>query len=454
MYKRQRVFWIRQIHLLYFSEEIHDLNYTGQVKKRSNIRSLAPFVDSNGIIRVGGRLTQAKIHYDQKHPILLPEKDYITELIIRREHVISMHSGPQALLAQVRRQFWPINGKLLTKRIIKKCVTCSRNNPNVIFQPMGNLPACRVIPDRPFINCGIDYCGPIFIKRVMQRKSAPYKAYIALFICMATKSIHIEIVTSLTTSAFLAALRRFMSRRGRVINIYSDNATKFIGARNELQELRKFIRENKEYLTQSLAEENINWHFISANSPHFGGLWEAGVKTVKHHIKRVVGNIQLTFEEFNTLLCQIEACVNSRPLTSLSSDPNDLQPLTPGHFLIGSPITSFPEPDLSVTPFNRINRWQRVQQLMQFFWKRWSTEYLSTLQQRTKWTSSATPIQVGSLVLIKEEFRPPLMWNLGRIRELHAGQDGVPRVATVQTSHGLLRRAMTRLCPLPIENTN
>lgn len=172
--------------------------------------------------------------------------------------------------------------------------------------------------------------------------------------------------------------------------------------------------------------------FIPARSPHFAGLVEAAVKSCKFHIKRVMSGNLLNFEEMLTLLNQIEACLNSRPLTALSEDPEDFSVLTPGHFLVGRALNSLPEPNLSHLPVNRLSRWQHVQQLSQHFWSRWSLEYLSTLQQRNKWKYPQRQYQIGDLVLMKQNSLPPLVWKLGRIIQVHPGPDGVVRVVTVK----------------------
>jgi hypothetical protein len=246
----------------------------------------------------------------------------------------------------------------------------------------------------------------------------------------------------------LAAFRRFISRRGNVTTMYSDNGTNFVGANKELQTLKQLFKDSQfqqELFSESL-KYNTNWKFIPANSPHWGGLWEAGVKSVKGHIKRVVGDTSLTFEEMYTFLTQVEACVNSRPITQLSTDPNDLIPLTPGHFLIGDRLTTVLEPDLTPIRLNRLSRWQLVQQLQQHFWRRWSSEYLHHLQQRSKWQDKTDkPFKVGSLVLLCDDNLPPLQWKLGRIQELHPGSDGLVRAVTVKTLTGSVRRAINRI---------
>ncbi|GBM67326.1 hypothetical protein AVEN_72458-1 [Araneus ventricosus] len=203
------------------------------------------------------------------------------------------------------------------------------------------------------------------------------KNRINIFICFVVKSVHLEIVNSCSTDAFIGALKRFIALRGKPSVIYSDNGTNFVGANNELRKILKdlFNKESTEKIEDSIASEGIVWHFNPPATPHFGGLWEAGVKSLKSHLKRVVGNTVLTHEEFSTLVTQVEAVLNSRPLCNLPSDPNDDFVLTPAHFLVGSSLTALPDPDLTEVPINRLNRWQLVQRLSQIFWKKWSSDY-------------------------------------------------------------------------------
>jgi len=201
---------------------------------------------------------------------------------------------------------------------------------------------------------------------------------------MIIKAIHLEIVSDLTTDAFLNAFKRFISRRGKPINVYSDNATNFVGANKELEKLRELFSQEQERrsIMNYASSEGITWHFIPARAPHFGGLWESAVKSIKTHFYKTAAEASMTFEEASTLTSEIEAILNSRPLTALSNDPNDLSYLSPGHFLIGSTLTSYPEVDLIKTKINQLSRWQLVEKIRQDFWKRWSTEYLLNLQQR------------------------------------------------------------------------
>jgi hypothetical protein len=310
-----------------------------------------------------------------------------------------------------------------------------------------------VNPARAFVKCGVDYAGPFTLRAIPGRSKVTFKGYLALFVCLTTRAVHLEIVSSLSTDAFLAALKRFTARRGKSSDIYSDCGTNFVGASKELKELLALVNSNphQQRVSSHLANEGIRFHFNPPSAPHFGGLWEAGVKSVKHHLHRVVGNTRLTFEEMTTLMAQIEACLNSRPLTPISTDPNDLCALTPGHFLIGESLTAIPEPDITELKANRLSRWQLVQQLYQHFWRRWSGEYLSRLQQRPKWLRHRADIRVNDMVIIKDERFPPLKWKLGRVMEIQPGDDGHTRAVTVRTSEGEFQRPIAKLCLLPID---
>lgn len=258
-------------------------------------------------------------------------------------------------------------------------------------------------------------------------------------------------MTELTKDAFINALRRFIARRGKPSQIYSDNGTNFVSANKELKDLSQFLVKVGNQLVDIFANDGITWHFNPPSAPHFGGLWEAGVKTVKFHLRRIIGSTLLTFEQLATVIAQIEAIVNSRPLTPLSSNPLDLEPLTPAHFLVGHRLTSIPDPDVSELPNNRLSQLQHLQQIQQNFWRRWSKEYISQLQVKSKWTKESTALEPGTLVVIKEDNLPPLKWTLGRVLETFPGADCVIRVVTVKTNYGVVKRPICKLGVLPTQ---
>lgn len=317
---------------------------------------------------------------------------------------------------------------------------------------MGSLPNETTVIMPPFHSTGIDYAGPFLIKDRKGRGSKTSKCYISLFVCFSTKALHLELVTELTTECFLSALRRFIARRGKPLNLFSDNGTNFIGANNELQKLSQFLSFSAVEITNAVSDQGIVWHFIPPRSPHFGGLWEAGVKSVKYHLKRVISLTPLTYEDMYTVLIQIESILNSRPLTPLTTDPNDLDILTPAHFLIGRSFSTIPDPDVRDLSVSRLNRYQHLQQITRHFWAKWSKEYIGELQQRTKWKIGSEAIKVGVLVLLKDDNLPPARWLTGRIQDIHPGVDNITRVVTVKCSNGaIIKRAVTKVCILPME---
>ncbi|XP_076394279.1 uncharacterized protein LOC143265522 [Megachile rotundata] len=444
---------IKIVQINFFSDEIKHLKANQSIANSSSLISLNPFLDKDGILRVGGRLVNAKIPYNQKHPIILPPKHHVTKLILTREHLRLLHAGCNTTLYSIRKRYWPLSGKRLLKSIIKQCIRCFKVKPVSPYYLMGNVPATRVTPARPFSVCGIDYAGPFLIKE-KTRSKVTLKAYLCLFVCFSTKAVHLELATDMTTESFLNCLRRFIARRGLCHTIYSDNGTNFVGARNELLDLNKLLKDKKfhDRVETFLSNNNIQWHLIPPRAPHFGGLWEGAIKSTKYHLKRIIGETRLTYEEIYTVLTQIEACLNSRPLRPLSDDPTDLSPLTPGHFLIGDSLTAFPEPDLRHVKENRLSRYQHLQSMLQHFWQRWQAEYLHQLQQRNKWRAkSPTNFGPGTMVLIKDDNVPPLKWRMGRILELHPGADNITRVVSIKAAEGVIKRPLTKICILPME---
>ncbi|GFS79984.1 integrase catalytic domain-containing protein [Trichonephila clavipes] len=266
------------------------------------------------------------------------------------------------LVHQIRMQFWPINGKGIARKTVHDCIACFRQMPTGVDQLMGNLPSERVTPSASFLNSGVDFCGPFQIKFKNQRKGMFSKVYVAIFVCLATKAIHLEAVTDLTTEAFIAALKRLCARRGRISTLMSDNGTNFKGAAAELNRFIKLICNKNETLAIYFASEAIQWKFIPPRSPNVGGLWEAGVKSFKHHLYRTLVNSKITFEEFETIIIQVEGILNSRPLVPLSDNTNEYEVLTPGHFIIGRPISAIPEPAILDISDNRLSIGGSIQQ--------------------------------------------------------------------------------------------
>ncbi|XP_056641512.1 uncharacterized protein LOC130448253 [Diorhabda sublineata] len=283
------------------------------------------------------RVQCSNLKYYEKHPILLSSKHKFTVLLVLYEHERLLHAGPQLLLSSLCEKYWPVGGRNLVHKISRNCIKCFRAHleNGQASQIMGVLPELRVRASLPFQNVDVDYGGPIMIRNKTGRGFRLIKAYIALFVCFSTKAIHLELVSDLTLAAFIACCRGFVSRRGIPSNVFSDNGTKIVGASSDLQDFGNLLISQSSKLQEQLEKDNVNWNFIPAHSPDFGGLWEAGVKSCKYHLKRVLGTYSLTFEGLSTLLTQVEAILNSRPLVPMSPSPNDFDVPSPGHFLVG-----------------------------------------------------------------------------------------------------------------------
>lgn len=348
--------------------------------------------------------------------------------------------------ALINRQFWIISLRSVLHAVVSRCTVCVRfdgSNPQPV---MADLPAARVQQCRAFVRVGIDYAGPLQIRENQLRKSRVCKVYIAIFVCLSIKAVHLEAVTELSTEAFLAALDRFIARRGIPSEVFSDCGTNFVGA---AKQLRQLINGSVAQPRISASLPSCNWHFNPPGAPHFGGLWEAAVRSTKRLMFRTMGSHNFTYEEFTTILCRIEAVLNSRPLTPASTDPHDLECLTPGHFLIGQPLLAVP-PRSPLDPGRScLNRWKLLDQCHQAFWHRWSTEYLHTLQERSKWTTQRPNVSVNDMVVIRESQVPPLEWRLGRITEVIPGSDGTVRVVRLMTSRGEITRPVVKVVILP-----
>ncbi|XP_041986627.1 uncharacterized protein LOC121738548 isoform X1 [Aricia agestis] len=411
--KRATNMLIKQVQQEYFFKEISHLQNGESLNNKSQILNLNPILDADGILRVGGRLKHSHLSPDIKHPIIIPNQSKLADL--------------------------------------RMCVKCRKNEPILKNQLMGDLPPSRIIPSRPFYHTGLDYTGHILVKANKGRGIKTTKGYVAVFVCMVTKAIHLELVSDLTASAFIAALRRMSARKGLPGHLYSDQGTNFIGAnkilRQEYSEISRILSSQDNLA--AISEMNIEWHFNAPSWPSAGGLWEAAVKSLKHHLKRVVGEQKLTYEEYSTLLSQLEACLNSRPLCPLSEDPEDINFLTPAHFLASGPNLT-----LYDTESDLRTRWYLVQKIYNDIWTQWKNEYLTQLSTRAKWRKSQKNLNLNDIVIIKDENLPPGKWALGRVVEIHPGTDGLVRVVTLKTKNGLLKRPIVKLALLPVNETS
>ena len=433
-----------------FLKEMTLLRKKELVGRDSRLKTLNPYVDKHGLLRLGGRLTNSARATTISQPIITDAKDVLMENYYHYLHELLCHCGPTLLLSYSGSKLHIVGARRLSRRVCSKCVTCRRCKPKTQRQFMADLPSPRINASPPFTHCGMDFAGPFTIKLGRIRKPVLVEAHICVFVCMATKAVHLEVVSDATTPAFEAALQRFISRRGCPQHLYSDNGGNFVGARNKLTKLYEVLNSQKsdEDIRHFLSTHHqIQWHNIPPYSPHMGGLWEAAVKQMKKHLLRVMGCRRFTFEELSTIACRIEACLNNRPLLPLTSHNIDgVTALTPGHFLINRTPTVYPEDPTPLTKIELKRKWDLCQAVIQQWWTRWHKEYLNSLQARTKWQATSANLQVGDVVAIRPRGKfIPSHWPLGLVIRILPGKDDRVRVVDVKTKAGVLQRAVTQL---------
>jgi len=436
----------------YYTAEIQCIKRGKPIK--GYVQHLTPFICNEGFLMVGGRLAQAPISSKRKHPYLIPRKSRLAELICLHYHDLTLHGGPQLMQSLIQRKFWIPGIRYLLRSVVFKCMNCYRFKAKPLEPLMSDVPSCRFKMTRAFVNTGVDLAGPFLCKESKRRNAKIYKCWLVMFVCLCTRAVYIDIVSELSTAAFLSSLDRFISRRGVPSTIYSDLGTNFVGAARELKEIRDVLMEANDQIKSYCAERQISWQFNPPSAPTFGGSWEAAIKSMKHHLKRVIGDRPLTYEEYSTLLAKIEAIMNSRPLCPVSSNPSDgFDYLTPGHFLVGAPLLlSRPEEDMSNQPINFRSRWQLITRSVQDFWRRWSQEYIHTLMHRPKWDTTSPNLIPGKMILLSDKNLPPTTWSVGRVIEVYPGIDGIVRVAKIKTANGTFTRPVNKLCVLPFQD--
>lgn len=347
-------------------------------------------------------------------------------------------------------KYWPLKLKSTVRKVIHNCHLCFKMKPKLNEQFMGNLPASRVNPTRPFKFSGVDFAGPIPIKTSKLRNAPRDKAYIAVFVCMATKAVHLEVATALSTEAFMKVFDRFTGRRN-CHRLISDWGTNFVGARNEFAKVTDFLKSSESQFKEYFLKQEIEWQHIPPRAPHMGGLWESAVKLAKFHLVTSIGCTALVYEDLNTLCIQIESMLNSRPLTHINDDPNDPQTLTPAHFLVGEEMIAKPQENLNDVKVPVGKLYRVMTQIQQQFWKRWSREVLREMQPRNKNFKKTFQYKVGQVVLIHEDNAPPLHWPMGIIDSIVPGTDNITRVVKVRLANGkVFTRAVTKISVLPI----
>ena len=425
----------------YYPEELVALREGRGVSPSSPLYKLGPSL-VKGVIVATGRLKNASLPSQAKEPPIIPHEHPIAEKIVRFTHEKTAHSGREYVVAEIRRKYWITGVRGLVKRVLRKCMTCRRQDARPCEQQMGDLPPDRVTSGGPaFVSVGVDYFGPIAVKRGRGRE----KRYGCLFTCLSSRAVHIEVVESLDTDSFINCLQRFIARRGLPELIRSDNGRNFVGAERELRNGLQAWEQEK--IEGDLSEKGVRWIFNTPTASHMGGVWERQIRSVRRILSRLVQEQVMSSEVLTTLLVTAEGILNNRPLTAASSDPSDLEPLTPNHLLIHRPARA-PPGLYADGDSRREKRWRQVLHLADVFWQRWTREYLPLLRQRTKWQQPHRNVSRGDLVLVTDKQLPRNEWSTGRVMNVIEGQDGLVRTAEVRTHAGTFLRPVVKLCVL------
>jgi len=302
-------FWICRVQEACFAPEIRSLQRGEDLPRSSSLAHLTPFLDEDGIMRLGGRVQHSSLDAECGNPVIFPRHSPLTTLVIRQAHQRTLHGGVQLTLYTLRQGYWIVGGLAPVRSYILRCVTFTRHRGVTLNQKMGQLPALRTKPSRAFMHSGVDYAGPFNLKAFRGRGATTYKGYLVVFVCFTTSAVHLEMTSDYTSDGFVVAYKRFAGRRGLSATLRIDCGANLVGADAELRRLFFAASEEFTRIRNLLANDGTVWSFNPPSAPHFGGKWEAAVKSTKHHIRRVVGEALLTYEEFSSLLTQIE-CPN------------------------------------------------------------------------------------------------------------------------------------------------
>ena len=430
-----------------FKDELQDLtSATNSVKSNSSVLKLDPFIDEKGFLRVGGRVRASSLPFHVKHPLLLPKNHYVSRAILYHFHQRAAHQGRGITIGELRDNgYWVVGATKAVASIISQCVHCRRLRGRNQDQKMADLPQERLEPAAPFTYSGMDLFGPFHIKQ--NRKEL--KRWGCVFTCLASWAIHIEVTPSLSTDAFINALRRFTSLRGSVQQLRCDQGTNFVGANRELTQALQEIDEDR--VRRYFADRGCDFSFNPPHASHMGGVWERQIRTVRSILASLLAEhgTLLDDDSLRTLMAETTAVVNSRPLTTDTlNDPTSLMPLTPNHLLTGKssvllpPPGNFQKPDL----YSR-KHWRRVQYLANLFWSRWRQEYVQQLQHRQRWSHPRRNLTEGDIVLMVDDNLPRCQWRLGQVSEAMPSQDGHVRKVKVKVGDPLLDKKGKRMHP-------
>ena len=409
---RAETLWIQSIQAQSFEREIRYLGEEHTLGKPSYVDQFCLFLDEH-VLRCKGRIFNSTLSDTAKKPVLLPPKHWFVKLLVIDMHNRVKHGGINVTLTALREQYWILKGRQLVKTILRKCVVCKKlEGVPYSSQRVPDLPACRVSEDPPFAHTGLDFAGPLYFAEPRSGSDSS-KAYICLFMCASTRAVHLELTHGLNVPNFLLAFRKFAAHRGLPATILSDNAKTFKSASKEIRTICRSAE-----VFQYLSNQRTSWKFSVAKAPWWGGFWERMVQLVKRSLRKVVGKTTLRFDELNTLLIEIEAIINCRPLTFVYDDSEGISyALTPSHLLYGHRLATTPSSthyEVVSTNKTLTKRAKNHRQILSQLVNHWRKEYLLSLREYrgAQLKGQGCSINIGDVVIIKDESVARNFWKL------------------------------------------
>ena len=438
-------FLLQQAQESCYPEELDALRKGKPLSRQSRLLQLSPELDPDvGLMRVGGRLRRSPdLDPDIIHPIILDPKHPTTQLIIKQYDESLLHPGPERVFGELRRKYWIVGGRPAIRKHQHGCRECQRWKSSPKVPKMADLPPARLrLFKPPFWSTGVDCFGPFIIHHGRRTE----KRWGIIFKCLTTRCLHLDLLGMMDVDAFLLALRRFISRRGKPFEIWADRGTNFRAGDRELNQCFQAMAPK---LQEHLANQQISFNFNPPGSPHFGGVWEREIRFVKNALRVILGNQTTSEAVLHTVLIEVEGIMNSKPLGYLSSAASDPDPVTPNLLLMGRRDASLPQAIFANNKLLGRRKWRHSQMLADHFWTRFIRDYLPNLQPRGKWLREVQNLEVGKTVLILDPQLPRASWPTGRVTAVTAGRDGRVRSVDVQVGCRTYTRPVSRLMVLP-----
>ena len=424
-----------------FTKEKGEQGLVDQLPLDHPLSGVVPYVGEEGLVRVGGRLREAALSFEVKHPVVLHGQHMVTRRYVEAVHDQTPHQGRVLTLSMVRGTgVFVLGGRRLIDAVIKQCVTCAKLRGKTEGQLMADLPSARLEATAPFTEVGADVFGPFVVEegQTTRARTSKVKVFVLLLTCLASRAVHLEPLSGMDTTSMVNALKRFMAIRGKCNQILSDHGTNFIGALGQVEDFQR--------LQEAAKAEGIQWKLNPVAASHFGGVFERKIGSVRRvleaSLRKHVG--RLTRDDLCTLLQEAGAVVNSTPLYADTDNVQEPLPISPSMLLTlrtPSDVGSYGVfSDRDVMAYGQ-RRWRRAQYLADEFWKLWRSNYLQELTSRAKWTRAKSSLRKGDLVLMREKNVPRCDWRMARVVEATEGVDGLVRRVKVSflNSKGKIR---------------